>query len=161
MQLPILSLLMAGVVSSFHPIPSAFQHFYLIPETDTIPSVNVGINTNTPEKTLHVIGSSLFENKDSNATFSNISLRKSFTGLLGIGTGKTVGAYSFQDGRASISGITTSKQTDGMPNIELVFNTTNAEGIFDERFRITEEGILNYSRDMSAMYTERSLVDKA
>src|SRR5687767_12927255 len=160
MQLPILTLLLAGVVYSTQPISTKTAYRYLF-ETDTVQPVNVGINTRYPEQPLHVIGNSLFENKDSNSVFANISLRKSYNGRLGIGAGKMIGAYSFQDGKASISGITTATETAGIPNVAITFHTTNNAGVFEERFRITEEGILNYARDMRALYTERSLVDKA
>jgi hypothetical protein len=186
MKLSIVSLLFAEAIITFQPLKAEkqnnilfihsiagkenpvwysnlFQNFLLVNRADTsiVNPGYVGINTHSPVRPLHVVGSSLFENRDSNSTFANISLRKSYNGNFKIGAGKVVGAYRFQDGRAAISGITTNTELSDFTNVEITFNTTNKAGIFGERFRITEEGVLNYASDMSYLYTDRSLVDKA
>lgn len=179
MQFSFLSLLFAGVLLTFNPgLAKKQEHIFIrsftvnpsifnsekklqLPDQDTLYPANVGINTLFPVRPLHVVGSSLFENKQNDSSFASISFRKSYNGNYNIGEGRLVGALLFQDGMASIAGVSTAKETNGVSNAHLVFNTTNGSGIYGERFRITEEGILNYAADMSALYTERSVVDKA
>jgi hypothetical protein len=175
----ILLLLFAGSVPSFLFSPSKPHHHNQVAVVDigaismyhksqpvllfkdTSNPAYVGINTVFPVRPLHVVGSSLFENTGDDSSYAIISLRKSYSGNFNIGPGKIIGALSFQEGSASIAALTTPGAGDGNRNVDITFNTTNSAGTFGERFRITEEGVLNYAADMSQFYTDRSVVDKS
>ena len=182
MHFSILSLLFAGTVSTFVPDHSKSKRHFTFnafatnvfhfdagkhnssrepAATDTSQPRHIGINTLFPLRPLHVVGSSLFENRKNDSTYATVSLLKTYNGNINIGSGKITGALQFQDGIASIAGITADTINNGLPGVHLTFNTTDKAGIFAERFRITEEGILNYAADKSSLYTERSVVDKA
>jgi hypothetical protein len=122
---------------------------------------NVGIGTTTPSQKIHVVGNGLFDNDENNTNYANVSIFKSKLGSYNMGAGQIIGEYRFQNGVASMLGVTTATTNGGYSNAEIAFYTTNQAGSRAERFRITEQGLLNYASDMSASYTSRSVVDKA
>src|SRR5688572_11598962 len=155
MHFPLLSLLFAGTVSTFVPRHAKITIYFPFDavayhpgnpvggrtgapfryaEADTSQPRNVGINTLFPLRPLHVVGSSLFENRQNDSTYSVVSLLKSYNGNVNIGRGKITGALQFQDGVASIAGITADTGNDGRPTVHLTFNTTDRAGVFGERF---------------------------